>query len=167
MKGNDVWIFSRSNLIDSLSPLQFSYNGALLSLDLGFNSISAIRQYALTHAPDIQKIDLGNNAITTIDSQAFGKLDQLTELVLSNNRLTTLNGATLSEAPALSTLRLDGNPWQCDCDLSGLVAQIRNQAINGAEDALCATPDDLAGKDIVTALTELGCWLESLRDLIN
>lgn len=46
---------------------------------------------------------------------AFHDLSRLTTLYLFNNSLTELSGASLVLLSALEYLRLNNNPWECDC----------------------------------------------------
>lgn len=82
-----------------------------------------------------------------MDRQAFHDLRRLTTLYLFNNSLTELSGASLTLLPALEYLRLNDNPWECDCKALSLWDWLRR--FRGSTSSLiCISPPELAGKDL-------------------
>ena len=64
---------------------------------------------------------------------------------LSNNELTTISFSLLPWEK-LDTIKLDGNPWHCDCDLSWLVYKKNHTLISGIDYdyLICKSPEILA-----------------------
>ncbi|XP_066532448.1 nephrocan-like [Hoplias malabaricus] len=61
------------------------------------------------------RLDLKGNRISTIEEQDLKSLKRLQVLNLRKNRLSSL--PALSLLPKLKTLFLEGNPWNCSCEL--------------------------------------------------
>ncbi|XP_076852090.1 nephrocan-like [Brachyhypopomus gauderio] len=61
------------------------------------------------------RLDLKGNRISSIQEHELKSLKRLQVLNLRNNRLSTL--PTMNLLPNLQTLYLDGNPWNCSCEL--------------------------------------------------
>ncbi|EGW14961.1 Leucine-rich repeat-containing protein 38 [Cricetulus griseus] len=63
-----------------------------------------------------------------LSASSVFNLESLQVLELNDNNLRSLNVATLDALPALRTVRLDGNPWLCDCDFAHLFSWIQENA---------------------------------------
>lgn len=97
----------------------------------------------------MDRLLLHQNRIQWVDRQAFHDLRRLTTLYLFNNSLTELSGGTLTLLPALEYLRLNDNPWECDCKALSLWDWLRR--FRGSTSSLvCVSPPELAGKDLKT-----------------
>lgn len=71
---------------------------------------------ALSRLPEsLVRLDLKGNHITTIQDRALKPLKRLRVLNLRNNRLSSL--AAMNLLPRLKTLYLEGNLWNCTCEL--------------------------------------------------
>ena len=51
---------------------------------------------------------------------AFSGLTSLRELELERNALSSLDVKVLSQLPSLRVIRLEGNPWVCNCHFAKL-----------------------------------------------
>lgn len=101
----------------------------------------------------MDRLLLHQNRIQWIDRQAFHDLRRLTTLYLFNNSLTELSGRTLTLLPALEYLRLNDNPWECDCKALSLWDWLRR--FRGSTSSLiCVSPPELANKDLKTLKKE-------------
>lgn len=87
----------------------------LSHLFLHGNRLWSLRQNTFRGLGVLDRLLLHQNRIQWVDRQAFHDLRRLTTLYLFNNSLTELSGATLTLLPALEYLRLNDNPWECDC----------------------------------------------------
>ncbi|NXN54737.1 NEPN protein, partial [Rynchops niger] len=68
--------------------------------------------------PDtLARLDLKGNDIEDVGEQELKDLKQLQVLNLRNNKISALDRKVLEYLPRLRHLYLDGNPWNCTCDL--------------------------------------------------
>ncbi|XP_036437973.1 nephrocan-like [Colossoma macropomum] len=80
----------------------------------------ALEQNLLSTFPNelpetLVRLDLKGNRIITIEEHELKSLKRLQVLNLRNNRLSSLPAMSL--LPKLQTLYVDGNPWNCSCEL--------------------------------------------------
>lgn len=82
-----------------------------------------------------------------MDRLAFHDLRRLTTLYLFNNSLVELSGQCLDTVPSLEYLRLNDNPWSCDCKALSLWEWLKR--FRGSTSSVgCQAPADMAGKDL-------------------
>ncbi|KAG9511011.1 Chondroadherin-like protein, partial [Fragariocoptes setiger] len=68
--------------------------------------------------PRLEELDLAECSLEHVDARALGHVPRLRILSLDSNRLKWLSADFVSRLPsAMHELRLDENPWQCDCRL--------------------------------------------------
>jgi hypothetical protein len=92
---------------------------SLVHLNLNRNPLKLIQDYAFPGLPALETLTLEHCQIERIANRAFLGLNQLKVLSLASNELTTLSSEihkTLS-SHTLSTIKLWGNPWHCDCNI--------------------------------------------------
>ncbi|XP_029452897.1 nephrocan-like [Rhinatrema bivittatum] len=127
-----------NNLIPKVTGLDFQGLQDLKHLFLDNNALSffedgalqkcvqlsnlALEQNLLTAIPlrlpdTLARLDLKGNSIEDIREQELKGLKQLQVLNLRNNRISAIDGKVLECLPRLRHLYLDGNPWNCTCDL--------------------------------------------------
>lgn len=125
----------------------------LSHLFLHGNRLWSLRQNTFRGLGVLDRLLLHQNRIQWVDRQAFHDLRRLTTLYLFNNSLTELSGASLTLLPALEYLRLNDNPWECDCKALSLWDWLRR--FRGSTSSLmCVSPPELAGKDLKTLKKE-------------
>lgn len=85
--------------------------------------------------------------LVQVDRRGFAGCRHLVDLSIADNNLSQLNPATVEYLPApsvLRRLRVDGNPWLCDCRLRWLheriqaVATVESRA--GRQEPVCTAP---------------------------
>ncbi|KFU84649.1 Insulin-like growth factor-binding protein complex acid labile subunit [Chaetura pelagica] len=91
----------------------------LLNLALEQNLLASIplRQVNLRLPDTLARLDLKGNDIEDVGEQELKDLKQLQVLNLRNNKISALDRKVLEYLPRLRHLYLDGNPWNCTCDL--------------------------------------------------
>lgn len=125
----------------------------LSHLFLHGNRLWRLRQNTFRGLGVLDRLLLHQNRIKWVDRQAFHDLRRLTTLYLFNNSLTELSGSSLTLLPALEYLRLNDNPWECDCKALSLWDWLRR--FRGSTSTLmCVSPPELAGKDLKTLKKE-------------
>ncbi|KAF4099791.1 nephrocan-like [Onychostoma macrolepis] len=104
-------LFLENNSIQNFEANALRNCIQLTSLALEQNLLSAI-PHGLPET--LVRLDLKGNNIDMIHERELKPLRRLQVLNLRNNKLSTLPPLNL---PKLKVLYLDGNPWQCSCEL--------------------------------------------------
>ncbi|NXP53447.1 NEPN protein, partial [Heliornis fulica] len=113
-----------------------------------------LRQVNLRTADTLARLDLKGNDIEDVGEQELKDLKQLQVLNLRNNKISALDGKVLECLPRLRHLYLDGNPWNCTCDL------LRTRR------ALVAKGTDVRGGQCVAPAESRGeSWMSSKKIL--
>ncbi|NXP12973.1 NEPN protein, partial [Thinocorus orbignyianus] len=96
--------------------------------------------------PDtLARLDLKGNDIEDVGEQELKDLKQLQVLNLRNNKISALDRKVLEYLPRLRQLYLDGNPWNCTCDLlrTRRVLVAKGTDVRGGQ---CAAPAESRGE---------------------
>ncbi|XP_028309211.1 leucine-rich repeat-containing protein 38-like [Gouania willdenowi] len=121
-----VYLDLRNNCLSQLEPGTLSTSSRLVFLDLGSNNLTEISSGIFEDSTSLIKLRLGNNPfLSMIDKDAFSGLTSLRELELEGNGLTGLDVSVLKPLLYLKVLRLEGNPWLCDCHFAKLFAWMK------------------------------------------
>ncbi|XP_024293748.1 leucine-rich repeat, immunoglobulin-like domain and transmembrane domain-containing protein 3b [Oncorhynchus tshawytscha] len=125
------------NSITTIHPSSFLNLKVLRELRLDGNLLSAFPWEGLRDMPRLRTLGLHNNRLSSLPAHAALFLPNVTYLDLSSNRLTTLPSELLDlwfPPPAQLTgptqrrvLGVHDNMWQCDCQISMLLAQSKYQ----------------------------------------
>lgn len=116
-----VYLDLRNNSLSQLEPGTLSTSSRLVFLDLGSNNLTEIHSGTFGESRSLIKLRLGNNPyLSMVGTDAFIGLTSLRELELERNGLTELDVRVLEPLPSLRILRLDGNPWLCNCHFAKL-----------------------------------------------
>jgi len=109
----------------------FRHLSALRVISLRSNAIVQVDAYAFTSLPLIESIDLSACRLVDVDRRGFAGCQHLVDLSIAGNNLSQLSPAAVEHLPApsvLRRLRVDGNPWRCDCRLRWLHERIQTTA---------------------------------------
>lgn len=88
---------------------------------VGCGRLRVVEKEAFANCVDLEHVSIAENRrLDTVESEAFDVTPNLKHLDLSDNALATLSEGFASLS-SVATLKLGGNPWRCDCDLSFLV----------------------------------------------
>ncbi|XP_078612818.1 uncharacterized protein LOC144882711 [Branchiostoma floridae x Branchiostoma japonicum] len=90
------------------------------TLKLSGNNINSIPRDAF-QGLNIKTLDLSRNNISSLLPGAFNGLRNLESLELSQNKIESVPGMMFQQISSLRTLRLQNNPWNCNCKLLELV----------------------------------------------
>ncbi|KAH3708137.1 leucine-rich repeat and immunoglobulin-like domain-containing nogo receptor-interacting protein 4 isoform X2 [Dreissena polymorpha] len=163
------------NAIRTLPAYGFTSLPSLKAMEFWQGQITSIEDFAFYGLPNVEILDfmqcqissaltkntfaglsglttiyLDINQISQIQPGAFHPLTSLTNLWMSGNNLTTLEPEVLDakDVANLSTLYIDFNPWECDCQLRWLREGMDNATyvIQDPHLIKCASPPKLAGK---------------------
>lgn len=119
----------------------------LSHLFLHGNHLWSLNQKTFRGLRALDRLLLHQNQIEWVDRLAFHDLKRLTTLYLFNNSLVQLSGQCLDMLPALEYLRLNDNPWSCDCKAVTLWEWLKR--FRGSTSSVgCHTPSNMIGKDL-------------------
>ncbi|KAL2306532.1 hypothetical protein Nmel_004460 [Mimus melanotis] len=140
-------LFLDNNVVSTFEAGALQQCAQLSNLALEQNLLSSIplRQVNLGTADTLARLDLKGNDIEDVGEQELKDLKQLQVLNLRNNKISLLDRKVLEYLPRLRHLYLDGNPWNCTCDLlrtrRALVA--KGTDVRGGQ---CAAPAQSRGE---------------------
>ncbi|NWX76359.1 CA210 protein, partial [Alca torda] len=104
-----------SNALLALSPAVFSNLGALRLLDLSSCSIAYLHTDTFKGLGNLHTLLLRNNSLRELEVPFFLPLKALFHLDLQHNALVSVDPWSLQLMEAVPQVRLEGNPWVCDC----------------------------------------------------
>ncbi|NXO54016.1 LRC19 protein, partial [Aramus guarauna] len=116
-----------SNALLVLSPAVFSNLGALRLLDLSSCSIAYLHTDAFKGLGNLHTLLLRNNHLQELEVPFFLPLKALFHLDLQHNALVSVNALSLELLEAVPQVRLEGNPWVCDCTTHPLQQWLRRR----------------------------------------
>lgn len=96
----------------------------------GIRHVSMDAFYALFA---LRELDLSHNQLRALPPSLLDQQDNLRELLLGGNQLTALPPGLLDHLPA-KMVRLDGNPWDCSCDMASWNPAVTNKVPIAQED---------------------------------
>ncbi|NXF43128.1 CA210 protein, partial [Oceanites oceanicus] len=109
-----------SNALRSLGPAVFSNLGALHLLDLSSCSIAYLHTDAFKGLGNLRILLLRNNSLQELEVPFLLPLKGLFHLDLQHNALVSVDTLSLQLMEAVPQVRLEGNPWICDCTVHPL-----------------------------------------------
>ena len=108
----------------------------------------------------LNTINLENNNLTNIPKSAFTGLKDLSTIDLSNNKISTIEENPYANLPQCKDadvcIQLDGNPFNCDCNLTWF--RTFSDEIRGNKTTWkCAEPQEHSGKSLVSLKVDQFC----------
>jgi len=162
-----------NNLIKSLNVDAFSGLISLVELNLRTNKLQYVHPDTFLSLPKLKFVYLCNNLglqiptdrkfinsntlsrlslaycnVSSVSVETFANVSALEELDLGRNNLRTVDINLLTALPKLSSLFLDGNPLQCDCQLKKVWRCCKDRNIQTEHGELapkCDTPSEMKG----------------------
>ncbi|XP_016312208.1 leucine-rich repeat and transmembrane domain-containing protein 2-like [Sinocyclocheilus anshuiensis] len=138
------------NLLVRLPVNLFSDLGSLTELVLRDNILKELNPDQFKGLTELRRLDLSFNSLSSMPTHLLDGLQNLVWLSLMGNKLRTLQRTSLEPATALQQLLLDGNPWNCNCNLIPLKHWLEWIVYTGGsiDSANCSFPANLHGKDL-------------------
>lgn len=128
---------------------------SLEQLDLSGNLLTSVPPL---WSPSLRSLDASRNRLSCVHlGEALREASaSLLVLDLSANELHAVD---LREPllPALQDLRLDSNPWQCDCGLAPLLRFVVARNVSVDADASCGLPPELHGEAMLATVAAMPC----------
>ncbi|NXK45025.1 NEPN protein, partial [Chauna torquata] len=140
-------LFLDNNAVSRFEAGALQQCAQLSNLALEQNLLISIplRQVTLRIADTLARLDLKGNDIEDVGEQELKDLKHLQVLNLRNNKISALDRKVLEYLPRLRHLYLDGNPWNCTCDLlrTRRVLMAKGTDVRGGQ---CAAPAESRGE---------------------
>lgn len=155
-------LYLNENTITLLYNNSFYSLTKLVILDISNNCINTIHQAAFAGLYQLIVLNLSYNRITQLDSDVLSSLKNLRVLNLQNNLLEYFH---IKPSFKLTTITLDGNPWNCSCSLLDLQIWLTasNVTMENENNTTCTFPNIKQKFSIKTATIQLvDCETEKL-----
>ncbi|KAM7046666.1 type III endosome membrane protein TEMP isoform 1-T1 [Acridotheres tristis] len=147
-----------SNAKLTLSPAVFSNLGALRLLDLSSCGITYIHMDTFKGLGNLHTLLLRNNSLQELDAPFLLPLKALFHLDLRHNTLVSVDSWSLQLMETIPRVRLEGNPWVCDCSVRPLQHWLQRRR---AVQVTCMLPPGLRGQEIAALDSQdLGCQIK-------
>lgn len=118
--------------------------------------LSHLSQAVFTDLDSVEEVLMTNcSALETVQSGALWPLKALRKLDLRFNNFTTLPSGLFDPLVQVERIRLNGNPWFCDCRLYWLLLWLRDNVqahILSPSNTLCAKPSNLTDVTVLDAV---------------
>ncbi|KAM6463207.1 reticulon-4 receptor-like 1 [Liasis olivaceus] len=144
---NLQYLYLQDNHIGYLQEDLFLDLVNLSHLFLHGNRLRSLQQNTFRGLVNLDRLLLHQNQLQSVHRRAFQDLRRLTLLFLFNNTLSELQGESLAPLTALEYLRLNGNPWSCDCQAQSLWEWLRRFR-GSCSTVPCEVPEHLRGRDL-------------------
>ncbi|XP_013914860.1 PREDICTED: reticulon-4 receptor-like 1 [Thamnophis sirtalis] len=144
---NLQYLYLQDNQLGYLQEDLFVDLANLSHLFLHGNQLRSLQPHSFRGLLGLDRLLLHQNRLQSVHRLAFHDLRQLTLLFLFNNSLAELQGEALAPLAALEYLRLNGNPWRCDCRARSLWDWLRR--FRGSSSSVpCEGPQHFHGRDL-------------------
>lgn len=148
-------LYLKDNSLNFFNWTLLQHFPQLSVLDLSGNQLSSLASSLSRWTSSLQTLLLSQNQISHLPSGFLSEASSLMHLDLSSNLIKMINKSTLQTKTTtnLSSLKLDGNPFDCTCDIGDFrrwLDENLNVTIPRLSDVICASPGDQSGKSIMT-----------------
>ncbi|XP_043913556.1 SLIT and NTRK-like protein 4 [Protopterus annectens] len=151
-------LYLNGNELERLSPEMFSGLHNLQYLYLEYNSIKEILSGTFDNMPNLQLLYLNNNLLRSLPAYIFAGVP-LARLNLKNNHFMYLPvSGVLDQLRSLTQIDLEGNPWDCTCDLVALKIWLEKLSEGIViKDIACASPVQFANIELKSLKNDILC----------
>ena len=131
------------NMIEKLHEDTFSFLSDVKSISVAHNYIQKVGRHTFRNLYQVKVINISHNWLKELDLGVFYRVPSLEVLDLSHNWLETLPWENMSQLLSLKVLGLKDNPWNCSCQMKGIL-KLNRSLLNGTQ-ATCQHPQQLNG----------------------
>ncbi|KAJ8011277.1 hypothetical protein DPEC_G00056480 [Dallia pectoralis] len=149
-------LFLSNNQLTDLPEAVFQNLGALQHLDLSANQLISLPGSIFQGLFSLEFVHLQSNNLSNLDATLFKDQTFLEQLYLSDNNLQTLPQGFLNTTVQENILRLDRNPWHCDCHMLYLHDYVvqHSHLVEDLSKVYCLGPRSLSGQNLVSVERE-------------
>ncbi|XP_063701628.1 uncharacterized protein LOC134831748 [Culicoides brevitarsis] len=148
------------NVISQIPTESFVDYASLMRLILNGNPIKEIRMAAFRHLTYLATLEMSNCQVEVVHDGAFIGLDSIEWLRLDGNRIQTIQGSNILPT-TLHGINLQGNRWNCDCNLIDIHTWLNRFNVPQQEEPKCLSPTKMSGRVIKhVKVGELACMPE-------
>lgn len=145
------------NVISQIPTESFVDYASLMRLTLNGNPIKEIRMAAFRHLTYLATLEISDCQVEVVHDGAFIGLDSIEWLRLDGNRIQTIMGSNILPT-TLHGINLQGNRWNCDCNLIDVHTWLNRFNVPQQEEPKCVAPTKMAGRVIKhVKVGELAC----------
>ncbi|CAJ0968441.1 unnamed protein product [Ranitomeya imitator] len=151
-------LYLNGNQIERLSPEIFTGLHNLQYLYLEYNVIREILGGTFESMPNLQLLYLNNNLLRSLPAYIFSGVP-LARLNIRNNHFMYLPvSGVLDQLKSLTQIDLEGNPWDCTCDLVALKLWLEKLTEGIVmKEVKCETPVQFANIELRSLKNEILC----------
>uniref|UniRef100_A0A3P9LH90 SLIT and NTRK like family member 4 n=2 Tax=Oryzias latipes TaxID=8090 RepID=A0A3P9LH90_ORYLA len=151
-------LYLNGNQIEQLHPDMFVGLKSLEYLHLEYNAIKEVLAGTFDSTPNLQSLFLNNNVLRNLPAYIFASVP-LSKLNLKNNHFMTLPvSGVLDQLRSLTHIDLEGNPWECSCDVVALKLWLQrlNDGVT-AKEVKCTSPPQFSNIELRLIKNEVLC----------
>ncbi|XP_061104703.1 SLIT and NTRK-like protein 4 [Conger conger] len=151
-------LYLNGNQLERLYPEMFLGLTNLQYLYLEYNAIKEILAGTFDPMPNLQLLYLNNNVLKSLPAYIFAGIS-LARLNLKNNHFPYLPvSGVLDQLRTLTQIDLEGNPWDCTCDLVALKLWLEKLSDGvAAKEVKCASPVQFSNIELRLLKNEILC----------
>ncbi|KAJ8393625.1 hypothetical protein AAFF_G00058440 [Aldrovandia affinis] len=151
-------LYLNGNQLERLYPEMFLGLSNLQYLYLEYNAIKEVLAGTFDSMPNLQLLYLNNNVLRSLPAYIFAGVS-LARLNLKNNHFMSLPvSGVLDQLRSLTQIDLEGNPWECTCDLVALKLWLEKLSDGiAAKEVKCASPVQFSNIELRQLKNEILC----------
>lgn len=134
-----------NNQIKQLHPGTFNGLIKLRTLLLNNNELERLDDFLFESLHNLSKLELRANRLHHVGLKVFVNTFSVTNIDLDHNQLTVLKEDTFNTFTNLKSLSLNGNPWNCTCNLQQFLKFVINKKLYTPPTS-CVQPPSLRDK---------------------
>ncbi|KAM7357010.1 uncharacterized protein ACRADG_002539 [Cochliomyia hominivorax] len=122
---------------------------SLIRLSIYSNNLTTLESVDFEGLTSVRNLMLHNNNLKYINSKVFASFKNLEKLRIDSNKLQYLPHGSFAHLHKLISVKLDKNPWYCDCRALYLARWIREHNSKLWDTApLCHGPTDMNNREL-------------------
>ncbi|XP_023305923.2 carboxypeptidase N subunit 2 isoform X1 [Lucilia cuprina] len=142
-------LFLGQNALNTIPDGMFLNTKSLVRLTFFSNNLTTLESADFEGLTNLKNLMLNNNNLKYVNSKVFAPFKNLEKLRIDSNKLQYLPHGSFVDLQKLISVKLDKNPWHCDCRALYLARWIREHSSKLWDGApMCRGPGDLGGREV-------------------